>query len=286
MFTATSAAACPPPGFSRPQLLALKDSGFVLETAQREALALAFLECLGDPDPVLRDGIAFGALSTWMRGDLLSQSTATAMLDSLLPRLALDYPDPDGVLRSFSALASAEVARMDRLAPFLPDERRGVLVAASVDFLRGVVDHRGFDAVVGWRHSVAHGADLTLQLALNPLVGHDQLSGIVDAIGAQIAPRGEHSYIDGEPERLARAIYYVASRDLISVAEWSAWFEALVDPAPLAEWSEAFQSRPGLAKRHNTVAFLQARYLMVREGDGDATARIVSPLMEAIGRVP
>lgn len=55
---------------------------------------------------------------------------------------------------------------------------------------------------------------------------------------------------------------------------------------PLPDWSVAFESQAVLAKVHNTGAFLQALYLLVRENDPVFADRILPPLREAIGRVP
>src|SRR5258705_220852 len=84
--------------------------------------------------------------------------------------------------------------------------------ANALQGLLGVTDRRGFDATQGWRHGVAHGADLLLQLGLNPALSAAQLDAIVQAIASQVAPAGEHFYVYGEPERLARPIAYIAKR--------------------------------------------------------------------------
>jgi hypothetical protein len=258
----------------------------VADPAARESLALALLACLGDPDPSLRDGVAFEALSTWMRAGDLSEGTAEAVLDSLLPRIARGYPDAQGFERPFSALVLSEVARMDRVSPFLPPERRDALLDRAAEFLRSVDDYRGFDEREGWRHGVAHGADLVMQLSLNPGVDVQALDRLLGALGSQVAPPGEHFYVYGEPERLARAAFWLASRDLVSESDWSTWFAAVTDPAPLPAWDAAFQSQAGLAKRHNTAAFLLALHLMVSEDGSAFTARLSPGLEDAIGRVP
>jgi hypothetical protein len=283
----TSAVTCPPPGFSRSELSTLKSQDFHLEDeTQRASLALALLDCLGDPDPSMRDGLAFEALATWMRGGQLTSTTVSTIAERLLPRLRSAYPDPLGFERPFAALVLAEVARVDRIEPFLPDAERSALVDGAVGFLASIEDYRGFDDIEGWRHNVAHGADLMLQLSLNPRVGKDDLDRMLSAIATQVTPAGEHFYIYGEPERLARAVYYLASRDLQSLADWQAWFQAVADPAPLPDWSEAFASRAGLAKRHNTLSFLRSLHLLVAEGDSDVADRIGPPMMESLQRVP
>jgi hypothetical protein len=52
----------------------------------------------------------------------------------------------------------------------------------------------------------------------------------------------------------------IAHRGVFSSAEWSAWFEAIAAPAPLASWNEAFASQQALARRHNINAFLLEVY--------------------------
>ena len=83
----------------------------------------------------------------------------------------------------------------------------------------------------------------------------EDLTRIRDAVAGQIAPDG-HFYIYGEPERLARPILIMARRGVFTAEEWSAWFTQISAPAPLASWSEAFSSQAGLAKKHNTAAFV------------------------------
>jgi hypothetical protein len=283
----TIAGTCPPASYSRTDLLALREGGFIVADATvRESLALALLGCLGDPDPSLRDGVAFEGLSTWMRTGQLSPETASEMLDSLLPRIAPGYPDPEGFERPFVALVLSEVARMDRVTPFLPPERRDALVDGAVDFMKGVDDYRGFDERDGWRHGVAHGADLVMQLSLSPSVDEPALHRLLEALAAQVAPPGEHFYVYGEPERLARAAFWLASRDVVSEADWSDWFAGITDPAPLPTWDAAFQSQTGLAKRHDTAAFLLALHLMVSEDASEFTRRLRPGLEDAIRRVP
>src|SRR5688500_16610693 len=78
------AGACPPQGFDRAALETLKSSNFELaDTARRQKLALALLPCLSDPDPGLRDGIAFEAYYTWMRAKALDVPTRTELLARL-----------------------------------------------------------------------------------------------------------------------------------------------------------------------------------------------------------
>lgn len=247
---------CPPAGHDRARLEALRAAEWSLpDDAARNALARALTACLGSPDPTLRDGIAFEALSHWLRARQLSDDTMRALAADLRVRMFAE--DAQGFGPPFAALALSEVVRADRVAPYMDAALRAALLDDAVRYLVSVRDYRGFDAREGWRHGVAHGADLMLQFALNPALRHDDLVRIRDTIGTQIAP-DTHVYIYGESERLARPILYMAQRGLIGEDEWRAWFTQL----PMRE--DAFASQSGLAWRHNLNAFLSALYVNAR----------------------
>lgn len=252
---------CRPLDLDRGSLLGIRASGFEIEDpARREQFARALLDCLGDPDPTLRDGVAYEGFATLLRGKQLSRDTVRHLRTALLDQLEDREADASGVRRPFAALVLSEVARADRIEETFSAAERNDLVDRASAYVRGVRDYRGFDADQGWRHGVAHGADLLMQLALNPAVADAQLLEIRSAVAAQIAPPGEHFYIYGEPGRLARPVLFLAQRGAFTEAEWSGWFEALASPAPLESWGDAFASQEGLAKLHNTKAFALAIY--------------------------
>jgi hypothetical protein len=162
---------------------------------------------------------------------------------------------------------------------------RAQLVDLSANYLSGVRDYRGFSDTEGWRHSVAHGADLVLQLVLNPKINKAQIKQLMTAVASQVAPAGEVSYIFGEPGRLARAVVYAYRRGVLENVEWSAWFASITDPEPMKSWSVSYSSRAGLARRHNTLTFLMALHLYavaVEDEQGEAFAEIV---MQAVSRI-
>ena len=284
--TARAADTCPPGGWTREDLQALKSSEFKLDDAARRGqLALGLLDCLGSPDPALRDGIAFEAWSAWLRAGALDEPTRLAALQRLLPRIAPEAPAGAGFDAPFAALVLSEVARTDRVSPWMEPATRERLLAAGTAYLASVRDYRGFDAREGWRHGVAHGADLMLQLALNPALDKPQLDRIFAALATQVAPEG-HAYVYGEPERLARPLLYGALRGLHTEAEWKAWFEALATPGRAASWREAVGTPEGLARRHDLRAFLLAVYAEIAEEQRPALAAMRPAVLEALKRVP
>ena len=265
-------AQCPPEGWPKAELLRLKADNWKLpDASQRQTFSLALLPCLGDPDPSLRDGIAFEALSSLLRGKQLTPATQLTIYQSQWDQLQPTAKDPAGFAKPFAALVLSELARADRITPFLSVDQRSKLVDAGTLYLRSTSDYRGFAAGEGWRHAVAHGADLMLQLALNPAIDAGQLERILLAVQAQVAPAGEHFYVYGEGDRLARPVLYAARRGLLGADFWARYVATLASPVPLLPtWEDAFSSQAGLARLHNVKAFLRALDAGVR-ASGDAT---------------
>jgi hypothetical protein len=232
----------------------------VADDVARNRLARAMTACLSSPESAMRDGIAFEALQHWMRTDnALTHETLLAIGDELQARLTA--PEGPGFARPFAALVLADFARTDRVHPWLTPERRASLLDASIDYFVHVRDYRGFDDQEGWRHGVAHGSDLLMQLALNPAFGKPELTRIRDAVAAQIAPAG-HFYIYGEGARLANPILYLAGRGVFTEAEWTAWLDQVGSPAPLASWNDAYSHNADLARVHDVTQFMQTLYLV------------------------
>jgi len=261
--------ACPPTGYDRASLEALRTAEFAIADAQeRERFAHGLIACLASPDPFLRDQVAYEGLTRLLRAEQLSVATRTNLTNETLAMMR--GPDPDGFARPFAALALSELVRADRINGYYDDAMYDEIVAQSAAYMRGIRDYRGFDEREGWRHGVAHGADLLMQIALDPNFNdRAHMTAIRDAVSSQVAPT-THFYTYGEPDRLMRPILFIARRDAFTEAEWTAWFEQLMNPAPLNAWSEAFSSQAGLAKRHNMTAFVQAVWINARLSESTA----------------
>jgi hypothetical protein len=279
LLAGSAAATCPPQGETSASLQALKAGEWKQPEAEdlRQLLALALLDCLSDPSPFLRDEVAYEALQHWMRTGRLTPATLHALRVQLLAALAAP-PDPAGFTQPFAALVLAEVARVDRLHANLSDAERAELAAAATRWLAGWRDYRAFEAPEGWRHGVAHGADLMLQLALNKKLHRAQADAMLKAIATQVMPPGAVAYQHGEADRLAAPVYYLAHGSLLSTTDWQHWFSALV---------EGRERRPinavNLAAKHNLSSFLNSLYVAVQEvGNAEVKARLLPGLKSAL----
>lgn len=283
MLPSSAWASCPPQGTSDASLAALKAAGFeVADARTRETLAFDLVDCLASPDPALRDGIAYEGLQHWLRAKAFSPETRRALRTKLFA--LLDAPDPQGVARPFAALALSEVARTDRVEPWMRDDERAALIERAAKYLESVDDYRGYDAGIGWRHGVAHGADWAMQLALNPALDRQQLDRLLRAVAVQAVPASGHAYVFGESERLARPLLFVAKRDLHSEAEWSAWFAAL--SSRLGDPALAWKDAGWLARRHDLAAFLHVLYVETDLSEDPGIARMRPGVLAALKALP
>lgn len=276
-------AACPPEGQTRDELLAWRDAGFTLPKdadPDLDARAPGILGCLWSADPVLREEVAYQALSIWLDGKKLKKPTLLAIEAQLIERLTSKKLDRDGFARSYSALALAEMIKADRLKRFLSDEQLAELIEEASVYLEKIGDYRGYDEKAGWRHGIAHGADLLNQIVMHPRVLRAGVERVLIAISSQVAPENGHFYIYGEPERLALPVLYAAQRVRFSADEWRQWF---ADIADVPEEGSLFDSQLGLARRHNLQAFLLALYVNVNESDdAELQQALLDPVTEAL----
>ena len=248
-------------------------------------IALNLRPCIGHPDPEIRDGLVYESLSGFLRGEQITDDTKLQLFDHMLALMNGPIIEA-GYTRPFAALNMSELARADRVSTYLSDEQREALVQTTENYMTGITDHRGYVNNEGWRHSVAHTADIVLQLSLNPNVTETQLHTLLAALGTQIAPASGHAYIHGEPERLARAVLYTANRNMISAEDWNIWFTGLANPAPLSSWGEAYKSEAGLAKLHNTKAFLSTIYINATETKNPKIKTLLEPARNALIKLP
>jgi len=260
---------CSDPGALRSavEVAALDDA----TPGDRDDLVSDLFDCLGHPDPAVRDDLAYATLAAWLRGDAVSPAVRGDLLVDLSAELAPKHPDPRGFRPPFAALVLSEVARTDRVAAWMTDEERSQLATIAADYLSNVRDYRGFVDGEGWRHGVAHGADLVMQLVLNPALDAAQRRRLLAAVAAQVAPPAAPPYVHTDSERLARPVLLALDQDTFDTAQWSTWIAALAAPAPMAGWDEAWRSEAGLARRHNLRAFLMALHVGL-SGREDAAA--------------
>lgn len=271
--------ACTSSDFNNAQLIELKKYQWSVEDSIiRQNLAVNLLPCLSDPNPQLRDEIAFEALSYWMRHQQLDKVTLHKIRTFLLEKLQInqnDSSEADGFEKPFAALVLAEIARVDRIQGLLSEKERQEMVDVAVNYLSNIQDYRGYDEIHGWRHGVAHAADWMMQLSLNPALNGDQFHSMLKALAIQIKTH-QHFYHYGESERLLRPVLFIAMNSNISHEQWSIWFDRLL----VSDFDSKLVNQASLARQHNLSQFLTMFYMQLQESNNDKLKTILLPLVQ------
>ncbi|MDO6426681.1 DUF2785 domain-containing protein [Thalassotalea sp. 1_MG-2023] len=263
-------------------LKSLKTNDFTIEEdKKRNNLAITLLNCLSHPDPKIRDEIVYQAYSTWLRNKALDTETINTLLFKLQTILASKSKDPNGFEQPFAALVLSEVVRVDRITPYMSEQERQTIVDVSTRFMSNISDYRGFNEQEGWRHNVAHTADIFLQLALNKQVTKAQHQQLLTAIKQQISPKNTF-YTFGEPKRLAMPVVYIILQNKLSADEFANWLTSVTSPAPFETWQSVYQSEQGLAKLHNTRSFLHNLYVITSNSKNPQLKAIQASLQQAL----
>lgn len=270
------------PAWPDKRLLALKDANFALPAdVSVDSVARAFLGCIGHANPAIRDGVVFAAYQHWLRAGLVTPAMASQVQAVLLANLAGSDKDPLFFRSSFAALILAETVRMDRIQPYLTSAQRQSVVDGISRFIRNIADYRGFTDAEGWRHAVAHSADVVLQLSLNPAVTPTQGLQLLQALLSQVAP-STHFYHFGEAKRLALPSLYLLLRQKVSREQLLAQWQTLAQPAPFADWSAVYQSEAGLAKLHNTRSYFAELLVLLSSADNPELQALQAPVLEIL----
>jgi hypothetical protein len=184
---------------------------------------------LGDPDPEVRDGIAFPTMATWIDEgvyDDLLVGLGDGMCHGL--DIGLGEVESDTVFRrSFSALILTEcIDRSTKAALGGPNVvlRWGDKIMSWYARER---DLRGFVPGKGWAHAVAHGADALGALARSPLMGKLELTVILDVIADRLLEPTETFFVCGEGDRLAYATMHLLRRDIVGIDVLEPWVARL-----------------------------------------------------------
>jgi hypothetical protein len=216
---------------------------------------------LGDPNPRVRDGIAYPTLATWVSEgvyDDLLQGLGDGMTSGLVVGLGDDGSD-SVFRRSFSALVLTSCVLRDNAMRLVPGDtvlRWGDRVAGWLVRER---DLRGFVPGKGWAHAVAHGAEAIGALADSPTMGRLELTVLLDVIADRLLTQTRYHLVSAEPDRLALATMKILRRDLIGLDVLEPWINRLAN-----------QAGPDGTKEHdpfliggNVQAYLRAVHLQL-----------------------
>jgi hypothetical protein len=220
---------------------------------------------LGDPDPALRDGTAYPALTTWIeRGvyDDLLAGLGDGMASGLL--VGIGERDTDSVFRrSFSALVLGECIARDNERPLLPGGKILEWGDRLTTWMLRERDLRGWVPGKGWAHAVSHGADTMAILARSPHLATPELTVLLDVVADRLLQPVDRLFSSGEGDRLAFATVAILRRNVVPLRVLEPWIARI---AASAGTRSSYDERDPYLAGGNAEAFLRALYLQLSLG--------------------
>ncbi|WGX94921.1 DUF2785 domain-containing protein [Nocardioides sp. L-11A] len=224
-------------------------------------LTAQLTQMLGDPDPQVRDGMAYSFLATWIEHGTYDDLLA-GLGDGMCAGLdnCVGERDTDSIFRrSFSVLLLAECIQRDTRIRRLPPSkvlRWGDRIAAWYVRER---DLRGFVPGKGWAHAAAHGADALAALAASRHFGMTELTVLLDVIADRVLNPDTPPLVHGEPDRIAHAVMEVLRRDRVPLSVLEPWVVRLERGAR----AKTSSGRDPYRVTGNAQAVLRALYLQL-----------------------
>jgi hypothetical protein len=273
------AAPAPEAGHDRAFWRRIVDSRFQVPAGETaDALVLELSDLIGSPDPELRDDFAYSIPAAWIyRDKRVSDKTLRELLRRWTGNLksGLGSAGSDAIfLRSFSALDLSILAALDNERPWLSDAEFAGLLSATLDYLAGEKDLRGYDVRKSWMHATAHTADLLKFLGRSKHLQPADQGRILGGVAAKLRAAGE-VFTHGENERLAAAVQSLVLR---ADADAGAFTRFLADLAAPGEhlWDKGPLVDPlAYAATQNAKDLLRSLYvrLVLRQPPAAEAAR-------------
>ncbi|MGG6311714.1 DUF2785 domain-containing protein [Paenibacillus macerans] len=227
------------------QLLGIQITNYQIPaSASAFEMALAMMERIGDPDPVLRDELIYSTLRHWILQGVFVAGQLRQMLSACLDDQHLFYrvgeEQTDSVFtRSFSVLMIPLIMHADRQAPFLDESDIQMASRKLLSYLRQEMDLRGYTGDTGWAHAVAHAADAVEDVVQSKFIQREELAGFLEAFQALLI-QTRYAFIHEEDERMVTAFVAILNRNLLLEEDISRWILELGDMPREGRTSEDF----------------------------------------------
>ena len=257
---------------AKTQWQAARKASFAAPEPITDAYWHALLSCLASTDSELRDHVGYEALTRLLRNNTPSPAIIAQLFGILASDIQARADNANQTYLPFAVLAFAEVLRTDRITPHLSAAQRQRAVDLISKYLPNIQDYRGFSDRDGWRHHVAHSADVVLQLALNPAINRVQLNTLADALATQILNE-HHVFSEGEPYRLARAMVYLMMHPNATMQDKTNWLTA-----PFSRYEPAKTDSVHLRQRHN-LRFVLLELANLLKGAPEELQQSILPIL-------
>ena len=184
---------------------------FVLKDEEYDSFLLHNINDLGIVDPKIRDELVYVVFCTWILNGNISKKTLHDVLTFLLSDNFINFNIDSTLLkyavkRTFSWLIIAAIIEYDNKSSFLTKSELRIIINNLKSYLEKEKVHTGYSAKYGWVHSIAHCADVFLELLRSKNVSEKDKNNISLLI-IKVITQAKEYFVYREEERLCKAIF-------------------------------------------------------------------------------
>lgn len=203
------------------------DRNALLNHFDKFDLIRLLFENIGISDSEIRDDLIYPVLSNMIFYNDFDAKQIDEIIEILLSDKNLFFDlekkyENSVLTRSFSILQLVIVVYRHRQQKWLSEKQLMSIYQKFMEYFVLETDYRGYIDGVGWAHSVAHSADLFLQLFGCDEFTEKEISEMLDVIQARFTEYNE-VYICHEDDRMVRAIMIGLKRNILlkeAIIEW------------------------------------------------------------------
>jgi len=222
---------------------------------------------VGSTDSELRDTIGLEVFYNWLKQGLYSVDDMRGFIARLCSNLQNGIGETDGdsvFARSFSALWLGLIVDNDNETPLMEKADITPILEASLTYFAAENDRRGYVAMKGWAHAIAHASDLFCALVHSLHTEAKDHINILNCIASKLKDSTHWKYLFNEDSRIARSITGIFERNTLTLDQIKDWLEFYS-----SDWNGAWQNEEGTRAYFNGRNFLRALYLYIIMQKGD-----------------
>ena len=220
---------------------------------------------IGNPDPELRDALAFRIFVESLYAKNWSQNELNEVVKRLISNDYLFFNigevGKDSIYtRSFSALWLSYLIKVDTQHPYLSDQECKGVFDKIATYLMREYDTRGLVENEGWANAVTHGADLYISCISHPHFEMRFVPQFLQGISKSIW--AGNVFVDDEEQRLAEVIKLLHTIDYPEdvLVEW---MEQLFDKLEYHLYERGY-TRDYFKAKTNSIHLMQAIYFKLK----------------------
>lgn len=184
---------------------------FALKEEEYDSFLIHNINDLGIVDPKIRDELVYVVFCTWILNGYISKKALHEVLTILLSDNFINFNINSNLLkhavkRTFSWLIIAAIIEYDNKSSFLTKSELRIILNNLKSYLENEKVFTGYSSKYGWVHSIAHCADVFLELLRSKSVSENDKNSISLLI-IKIITQTKVYFLYREEERLCKAIF-------------------------------------------------------------------------------